>query len=1604
MNTVKIKLMIHYNKICFQFAKRLVLLVLLIVVSNAVHAGGGMSHATHYSKATVTTSNGFGKVYVSTSNSAPNWNDATSNATATKDCGGSDNNDAHNHTYYFYAQNQSNWLWAGWEKDNVFVENSQNGTLTNDYYTTNETITAESDQNSSPTEVNMIALWWRPQITNTEIVGVTTNPKSEETVTITDPDITEIQRTVNFVTAEALSADNFTLTRSNIDNYTTSYDEQYSVDVTIPISGEHHLDPTIHTLTLTSKYKGDQATASSGTATIKIIEDYTPRFGSSVDTYEFVRGTETKAFSMEWLNAVAQHSNTTWTVNLVGDDVFQITNGGTSAAPEITFTKPASPEESYSATLTISCSYKGIPSNIIDNQGNELKDGAEIVHVKTIVLTASFEPTIVWTPSAYDFNTIECGKEVTSGNISLLHNLAMDPTVTISGNPNITFAKGEFTNKEAIVTVTLGSALPVGSHTATLTALGKKENGDPIEAVLVVTVNVVLQTPVLRGTPANEQVNLSWDKIPGATEYEITWSGNGNNGTITISDPNQTSYQHTGLTNNIPYTYTLTAYCNDKDQKTSNTVVVVPQYYPLYIAKEQTTYGDGTVAVAAAHTGLYTGAVGNTHELNVSAAFSGKETQFEWLYLFVAQTAQGKYPCYIYRRNTAERYIYHGQVEMTDNKKDKTYFELTTDIGSIYLAGYCGEATTGNTWTENGVLHIKKGSKNTIDLYLDGLQLYAKAKSSLTYSTTDATEVINNFVGKSYPMEGSGAIFVFDGRNGGFNPTLHVCNENILQSTRSMSLDVNADGTVESGWSSINVKFQMMCEQESSVIQAMVDGDEDQFAISITDSWHDLNNMDNTNGCRTNGLLTLQNKPETSTHPLINLGYSGSVLCVDGGQIHFNNTSDVCVTGAYQYLQRQDNISSYVSLTTYVYGCSNYSITSSTSENSGLQKGYGLKGEINQSMRFLDGNIHAAVSPLVCPANTTIDGGNYLCDVKAGTSTDLYSSYDTGKQHKLHKIAVDVVEPAGTIENGLVVFETTPNVDGKDGFQVLMDNLFPSANYRTTIDAQEVYASLADYYKPSTKYGHESLAPVGTKLYLMLPQDGSISSYTGWALCVPEVQKVNQNIGGGTQEVSAGGTTEVVPTTKVPVAESSLKLTNRLLYAEIDETTKEVIKELDLSGDDATVTIGHNITNTDEYTINDKVYMLLPVVAGQWKMLVAPFDVHNVYAIEAYPESLLKKVYGEEKRTGSGRYYITDIEGARNAQAKRLFDLLVYWMSVEDLDVDFFRAAGGYGNFVETWMNYEAANKEMKGGVEVDGDYTPKIEQLYHFTGTKGSYPNAMKWYEASYYLYQSDGLWEFNTETGAVETDWIEVTEQSVPRSAGTPNTIMHKGGFYSLQFPSNYSNGWDYWTGKYILLEGYGPQTIDGSSVINNVLPTIVNTPDNAVQLYGNASFANSQSFQHEYLYHTALNDKGVLDFVRKTDAKAFFAPMDGFAIGDLDGAVETITTAEGKVMQKQKKAKSINMKTGEVVYEQSTTTLDDNPGVATDVPTIMGDVALIVMPTETGLVMVPKYPQQVMIYDVEGKLIFNQYVVEEQSVALPSSTYIVRGEQDKIKVVKK
>ena len=118
-------------------------------------------------------------------------------------------------------------------------------------------------------------------------------------------------------------------------------------------------------------------------------------------------------------------------------------------------------------------------------------------------------------------------------------------------------------------------------------------------------------------------------------------------------------------------------------------------------------------------------------------------------------------------------------------------------------------------------------------------------------------------------------------------------------------------------------------------------------------------------------------------------------------------------------------------------------------------------------------------------------------------------------------------------------------------------------------------------------------------------------------------------------------------------------------------------------------------------------------------------------------------------------------------------------------------------------------------------------------------------------------------------------------------------------------------------------------------------------------------------------------------------------------------TLYPAEGallaQIQTKGMRARTINYQTGEVIYEESEEEDQNNQGVTTAIPTIVGDKSLIVIPTESGLTILPRQPQQVTIYNLEGKLLFNQYVIEEQSVVLPSSIYIVRGETEKIKVIK-
>jgi hypothetical protein len=156
---------------------------------------------------------------------------------------------------------------------------------------------------------------------------------------------------------------------------------------------------------------------------------------------------------------------------------------------------------------------------------------------------------------------------------------------------------------------------------------------------------------------------------------------------------------------------------------------------------------------------------------------------------------------------------------------------------------------------------------------------------------------------------------------------------------------------------------------------------------------------------------------------------------------------------------------------------------------------------------------------------------------------------------------------------------------------------------------------------------------------------------------------------------------------------------------------------------------------------------------------------------------------------------------------------------------------------------------------------------------------------------------------------------------------------------------------------------------------------------------------------LYHTAKNDNGVLDLVRYTDTENHktFNPIEGFAIGNLDATTQSINE-EGQIVETQKIAKSISMETGEVTYEIKTKIIDDNPGLGSGLPTIMNGMTLIVEPTSEGLTITPIKEQHVMLFDANGKMIFSKHLSAEENVTLPTGVYVVRGEYEQVKAIKK
>lgn len=1565
-------------------------------------------------------------------------------------------------TFNLYAADRTGegYVWAGWYEES----NTDPTTMDNP---AKVTITAAGTE-KKPTTKTYIAKWLQPQVTDV-------NPLSIDFGTITNPTLAVEAQDVKYTVADYMGEENFVMSTTPSSFTHSKADEPiitdtYTSSISYTPTGIHGAYTGAATLASSLHMAGTTYENSQQEVSLAIVEDYTPKFtaayNTSSDRYDFqtvaigsnkestadlyttdnnyaasvLSTTSTPKYGRaDWyydfdeFSITGKNANDYFSVKSATGDagkpivVFDSKSDGTIYG----FTSGAEGECEVTARMSIQCTY-------YDANNKPQYSDIKYSYLKVTVRQENTSSIQFNENVSGDFGEVVMG-ERPSKDIGIYYAFMSfeDKACQLTGDAAKLFtvsAKPENGKVTVQISEDWDDFLGCDEHTATLTitgtrtALGKNNEpiGEKVTLTLPISATLILgNAPEVVAAGGNKLVTFTWQKITGAKYYDLYYK-TGNDDTYSKLPPitpenNQTFPNLTS--NGTHYTYTFefqdngnanTTYCyvvaktnNDNLYTVTDTHTISPETKCITISAivSATPNLEWILQTNASNTGYKTGVVvgqsadgdapnAKHRDVVLSAAFDASGNPIaDRLYIF-GETNEENTPLHIYEKKIeGDKKGYKYLSEINAQKAHAATIDAA-GISSLYFTGYCANAYTGNG--EEGVIHIKGGSK-TLNIYINDLQLYAKDYAPGTTHTINASSMSAiNADGNNYYAKGKGSVFVFESSSlndaSPFAIKMHIRGFNTLDAAKGAAHTINIVQDIN-GNKEILTDTPDHYSSPIAVLPVATGGINQRTSLLLDDVWP--------SEPHTNGQLLLLEKNQNANKQgiSIDMGNAGTTLIIEGGQYSF-----MPIAAAYRTTNYNVEYKNSTMLTINAYG-----ISKNNPDNHDEVGGITAVESINasKSIALNDGTFSSSAAIKWYAQSLTVDGGSYNQVIEhytanASKATDIRNK--DGK--KLYRATVEYNDTYGTGRNN--------EKAGITNFAKMVEDLFPDAGINikaTNNENREYHYPLSAYYVGGKSYGYKSLTLDNNKLYLMVPWLDCKSLYLPWRFCSPtliaDVDGTKMPLGGSLERVAG-----------CPDHADSHYTVDRLLYMQIDSYTQNSLDNYYLYGANVSIDLDGEklygtINDVADYTIQDKVYMLMPIEAARWTLFTPPFDVANVYVIESYPENQLVKDHGGKR----GKIPTDRIVEARAAQAQRLMDLYVYWYQ-EEIGVgepsDFFDANSTtditgdevpepYGKFVLDWMAYEKQNH--KGNTT--GDYTPIIEKLIHFTGKKGSYPEGKTWLNANYYLYKANE-WALN-EDGNFRTDWDTVT---VAHDGANP--IMSKGQVYALQFPYNSINGvhdpsttWDYWTGKYLLIEStigspLRPHTINGSDA--DIMPT-TNLIDNSAVLIGNASFAEV----------TKTPPAGTQLFAIEKIKVGEDGNDTGRDIHELDAKDNaTLYPAEGALLAKIQapkgmRARTINYQTGEVIYEEfeeedmNDQDNQDNQDVTTDIPTIAGDKSLIVIPTESGLTILPRQPQQVTIYDVEGKLLFNQYVMEEQSVILPSSIYIVRGEKERIKVIK-
>lgn len=881
-----------------------------------------------------------------------------------------------------------------------------------------------------------------------------------------------------------------------------------------------------------------------------------------------------------------------------------------------------------------------------------------------------------------------------------------------------------------------------------------------------------------------------------------------------------------------------------------------------------------------------------------------------------------KTPCYIYTKN-GDLYNCTDTIENMNVAK-KPIGPITANGQKIYFSGFCPSISTGYQASDMGAIHVKGGSNATIDIYIENCELTSRSKSETGYSTPDqltyGNSSVTDLVSGGVHITGSGAVMVFQPTSTKpFKPTIHLKGTNYLKSNQGMKIHVNILGKTANA------------AQSSSPIHLYPGNAKNVCNLTIDDNWLTTASA----STRVNGSLKLRRV--TNQTPSIDLGNGQTSVTFNGGQYFFQSS-----------IPSSDE---YISTLTFSYRM--YDLA-------GIAKMYGLgEDQKDGKVYFNDGTFN------VLPISMT--------------STDPYYGFYRNRTSIKCPIGVQV---NGGSYNASVWEADGPNDVGASPKNAAGEQCYPYRAKANTIDpvtglctdVNNLPAEVQTYW--DTYYHHSSLTPnTDDSVTLMFPatllgKTPYAHKYvTPWVLSCTKI-----TVASGSGNASIGGN-QTAP------SNPQTNQINYLLWTNIDNYIRNASKNgyktpaignMDVS---ASVSVDNanyaQIANSEDYEVRMKMYYMTTITADIWMSFCAPFDISNVYVFDTYPSQALEKMTRSEALAKQGTsnmdlaYAIGNyIQGSGN--------------SIRDLNS--FVAAFlkyGYGQDTTTGV-YPKTNTDKNGQLYYPTNYTSATGYTTKYrTQTPLVAYNGKNANSAHYFLYHSRAK-EWAYDGAAFKTDWELVTPVTKVIGEDERTVLMQQGEIYAMQFP--YCSGcddpatrdyYDYWTGKFILFEGYGPQTLRGTNA-HSSLTAAYNTP-NMGSLRGNLTLADV----------TANNS----NTYRQADGQNKFEASKGTV---MPGGVFMLANGAARAG----KIAHVDVFSGDVTYSDEES--------ATGLQTLARNHTLLVCTTEHQLIITALRPQQVAVYSASGQLIAQQYLDGELRLYLPQGMYLVRGEKDEAKAV--